>query len=319
MPGGPARTPTPTPERAAPASYPPGFWSRPVQPGVGLGPATLPRHSHSAGTSRLQPRRFLHDRPTKSSPPAPHPDRGDTPLTCGNAGNVTRTCEPSGRSRKRLRIPNVRYVESSSAGGPDSKRGSQVISKHGETDRRFEPRNTSDPRISIVVPALNEALNLAVVLPQLPTVHEVILVDGGSVDGTVDAARRALPGIITVLQTRKGKGNALAAGFARVTGDIVVMFDADGSADPAEIARFVEALKRRRRLRQGLALHRRRRLGRHHPGPAARQPVPQRHLQPRLPDPLHRPLLRLQRLLGRPDPAARPARPHASRRRPTAR
>ena len=90
---------------------------------------------------------------------------------------------------------------------------------------------------------MNEALNLATVLPQLPKVHEVILVDGGSVDGTVQAARRALPDIITVLQTRKGKGNALAAGFARVTGDIVVMFDADGSADPAEIVRFVEALK----------------------------------------------------------------------------
>ena len=70
----------------------------------------------------------------------------------------------------------------------------------------------------------------------------MILVDGGSVDGTVAAARRSLPGIIAVLQARKGKGNALAAGFARVTGDIVVMFDADGSADPAEIERFVEAL-----------------------------------------------------------------------------
>ena len=104
-------------------------------------------------------------------------------------------------------------------------------------------RNTEDPLISIVVPALNEALNLSVVLPQLPKVHEVILVDGGSVDGTVMAARRALPEIVTVLQSRKGKGNALAGGFARVTGDIVIMFDADGSADPAEITRFVEALK----------------------------------------------------------------------------
>ena len=104
-------------------------------------------------------------------------------------------------------------------------------------------RNTEDPLISIVVPALNEALNLSVLLPQLPEVHEVILVDGCSVDGTVMAARRALPDIITVLQSRTGKGNALAGGFARGTGDIVVMFDADGSADPAEIARFVEALK----------------------------------------------------------------------------
>jgi glycosyltransferase involved in cell wall biosynthesis len=104
-------------------------------------------------------------------------------------------------------------------------------------------RNTRQPRVSVVVPALNEALNLSVVLPKLPAVHEVILVDGGSVDGTVMAARRALPSIITVLQGRRGKGNALAAGFARVTGDIVVMFDADGSADPAEIVRFVDALR----------------------------------------------------------------------------
>ena len=104
-------------------------------------------------------------------------------------------------------------------------------------------RELDEPRVSIVIPALNEALNLSVVLPQLPRVHEVILVDGGSVDGTVMAARRALPSIITVLQRRRGKGNALAAGFSRVTGDIVVMFDADGSADPDEISRFVDALK----------------------------------------------------------------------------
>src|SRR4051794_41831536 len=81
-------------------------------------------------------------------------------------------------------------------------------------------RTIEEPRISIVVPALNEALNLSVVLPQLPRVHEVILVDGGSVDGTVMAARRARPRILTGLQSRKGKGNARAAGVARGAGDI---------------------------------------------------------------------------------------------------
>lgn len=93
------------------------------------------------------------------------------------------------------------------------------------------------------MPALNEAANLEVILPQLPKVHEVILVDGPSVDGTVETARRVMPDISVVKQARKGKGNALAAGFAEVTGDIVVMFDADGSADPAEIERFVAVLK----------------------------------------------------------------------------
>src|SRR3954463_15750514 len=100
-----------------------------------------------------------------------------------------------------------------------------------------------DPRISVVMPALNEAANLREVLPTLPSVHEVILVDGGSIDGTVETARELLPDVVAVHQVRRGKGNALAAGFARVTGDIVIMFDADGSADPAEIGRFVEALK----------------------------------------------------------------------------
>ncbi len=107
---------------------------------------------------------------------------------------------------------------------------------------RAPRRDTHSPRVSIVIPALNEAKNLAEVLPQLPAVHEVILVDGGSVDGTVATARRLRPDVITVLQARSGKGNALASGLARVTGDVVVVFDADGSADPDEIGCFVQAL-----------------------------------------------------------------------------
>lgn len=98
------------------------------------------------------------------------------------------------------------------------------------------------PTISIVVPALNEAANLRVVLPALPEVHEVVLVDGNSVDGTIETARKVRPGIKIMRQTRRGKGNALVCGFAAATGDIVVMFDADGSADPAEIPMFVKAL-----------------------------------------------------------------------------
>jgi glycosyltransferase involved in cell wall biosynthesis len=70
----------------------------------------------------------------------------------------------------------------------------------------------------------------------------VILVDGHSVDGTAEVARRVMPGIEIVQQTRKGKGNALACGFAAATGDIIVMFDADGSADASEIPAYVDAL-----------------------------------------------------------------------------
>ena len=44
------------------------------------------------------------------------------------------------------------------------------------------------------------------------------------------------------MQNRRGKGNALACGFAAATGDIIAMVDADGSTDPAEIPKFVQAL-----------------------------------------------------------------------------
>lgn len=99
------------------------------------------------------------------------------------------------------------------------------------------------PRISVVIPARNEAKNLAHVLPYIPSiVDEVILVDGQSTDDTVEVARQLFPSIRVVQQTGKGKGDALRAGFAVCTGDIIVMLDADGSADPTEIPRFVEAL-----------------------------------------------------------------------------
>ena len=46
-----------------------------------------------------------------------------------------------------------------------------------------------------------------------------------------------------IAQNRRGKGNALACGFAAATGDIIVMVDADGSADPAEIFDYLSELR----------------------------------------------------------------------------
>jgi glycosyltransferase involved in cell wall biosynthesis len=114
----------------------------------------------------------------------------------------------------------------------------------GHSAEKAEPSaRTAQPRVSVVIPTLNEARNLDHVFAALPPdLHEVILVDGHSVDGTPDVARRLRPDVRVVNQTRKGKGNALACGFAAATGDIIVMIDADGSTDPAEIPRFVEAL-----------------------------------------------------------------------------
>ena len=99
------------------------------------------------------------------------------------------------------------------------------------------------PRISVVVPTLNEARNLPHVFSRLPAdVHEVIVVDGHSVDDTIAVARQLRPDVRVVQQTRRGKGNALACGFEAATGDVIAMIDADGSADPGEIPKFVRAL-----------------------------------------------------------------------------
>jgi glycosyltransferase involved in cell wall biosynthesis len=98
-------------------------------------------------------------------------------------------------------------------------------------------------RVSVVIPAMNEADNLEFILPLLPSVvDEVVLVDGRSTDATIDVARLMRVGVIVVLQDGKGKGDALVAGLKAASGEIIVAMDADGSADPAEIPCFLEAL-----------------------------------------------------------------------------
>jgi glycosyltransferase involved in cell wall biosynthesis len=105
------------------------------------------------------------------------------------------------------------------------------------------PHMAISPTVSVVVPAMNEAENLPHVFATLPQwIDEIVLVDGNSKDDTVAVARRLRPNVRVVTQTGKGKGDALAAGFAACTSDIIVMIDADGSTDGREIIQFVGAL-----------------------------------------------------------------------------
>src|SRR6266508_3084937 len=92
-------------------------------------------------------------------------------------------------------------------------------------------------------PILDQARNLPHVFAKLPSdIYEIVLVDGNSTDDTVEVARELYPDVRIVGQSGRGKGNALKAGFNACRGDIIVMLDADGSADGTEIPRFVEAL-----------------------------------------------------------------------------
>jgi glycosyltransferase involved in cell wall biosynthesis len=105
--------------------------------------------------------------------------------------------------------------------------------------------NGSRPKtrsVSLVIPAKDEARNVAWVLRRLPPdVDEVILVDGYSTDDTVEVARAVCPRIIIAEEQAPGKGAAMRTGMELATGEVIVLIDADGSMDPRELYRYVEA------------------------------------------------------------------------------
>jgi hypothetical protein len=101
----------------------------------------------------------------------------------------------------------------------------------------------TDRRTSVVIPALNEERNIGWVLERLPScVDEVLVVDGRSTDRTIPVALEVRPDARIIEEKAPGKGAALRAGFAAARGRYVVMLDADGSMDPAEIPQFVDYL-----------------------------------------------------------------------------
>src|SRR5437660_6075038 len=105
------------------------------------------------------------------------------------------------------------------------------------------PRIVTLPSVSVVIPTLNEEANIGWVLRRMPPwVEEVIVVDGGSRDRTIEVAKALRPDVVVVTELRKGKGVALRTGFATATREVIVMIDADGSMDPAEIENYVRAV-----------------------------------------------------------------------------
>ena len=97
--------------------------------------------------------------------------------------------------------------------------------------------------VSLIIPTLNEQRGLQRMLPALPKwLDEIIIVDGGSNDGSVATVERLCPRARVLRQTSTGKGGALKQGIREATGAIIVTMDADGSMDPLDIAEAVNAL-----------------------------------------------------------------------------
>lgn len=116
--------------------------------------------------------------------------------------------------------------------------------------RRAHLRRAEPDVVSVVVPARNEAGNIAHVLertPRLGKQTELIFIEGHSRDSTWEAIQ-ALPDefpggrIVKLRQSGKGKGNAVIEAFRRATGDIVMILDADLTVPPEDLPKFVEVL-----------------------------------------------------------------------------
>ena len=105
---------------------------------------------------------------------------------------------------------------------------------------------SSDARIALIIPALDEELALPTVLDELPRslFAQVIVVDNGSRDSTAAVARAG--GARVVSEPRRGYGRACLAGLAALDGaaDIVVFMDADASDVPAEAPALLEPILR---------------------------------------------------------------------------
>ena len=101
----------------------------------------------------------------------------------------------------------------------------------------------SNPMVSVIIPTLNEAANLAFVINTIPSwVNEIVIVDGRSTDDSIRVAKVLRPDAKIVHETRRGKGAALRAGLAAASGDIRIIMDGDGSMDGADLLAFRDAL-----------------------------------------------------------------------------
>lgn len=98
---------------------------------------------------------------------------------------------------------------------------------------------------TVIVPTLNESRCLPGLLDELKQNgdNHIVIIDGNSVDGTAEIARKL--GATVIPQRGRGKGDALRQAFTHsvVDGEIVVMMDADGSMDPKEIPLLIKAIE----------------------------------------------------------------------------
>jgi SAM-dependent methyltransferase len=111
---------------------------------------------------------------------------------------------------------------------------------------------TDAPKVSVIVPARNEAGNIARIFERLPDMGsetELVFVEGNSDDNTFQAIEKAIidnpqRSAMLLRQSGKGKGDAVRLGFKHARGDILMILDADLTVAPEDLPRFYDVLYR---------------------------------------------------------------------------
>jgi hypothetical protein len=96
-------------------------------------------------------------------------------------------------------------------------------------------------KVSVIIPALNEAGGIEETLRSIPGEYEIIVVDGCSTDGTQEAAKKA--GAKVIIEPERGYGKAIKVGFNAASGDAFVTLDADGTYPAEAVSGLVPLLK----------------------------------------------------------------------------
>ncbi|MGA3287067.1 MAG: glycosyltransferase [Bacteroidota bacterium] len=116
---------------------------------------------------------------------------------------------------------------------------------------RVQETNSDRFSVSVIIPARNERGNIETAVQRIPNMGsktEIIFVEGGSKDGTLDEIKRVInlygekQNITYCVQSGSGKANAVRDGFARATGDVLMILDGDLTVVPEDLPKFFNAL-----------------------------------------------------------------------------
>ncbi len=179
-------------------------------------------------------------------------DAGKTGLPQSRRHSIdTLTCE----GRALLRRLSLAISGATRAAGPSTAEKTSPDTRHGERPAGVTlmiiPKPSETGFVSVVIPARNEADNLAVIVPEILTAmagrtFEIIVVDDGSTDGTAAAiaAWKAEGKPVRHIRHEEacGQSAAVRSGMLAARGEIVATIDGDGQNDPAYIPRLVDAL-----------------------------------------------------------------------------